>query len=294
MINKAVAQYCSVFLLTSILIISGLKSVSANDVITWGINDSPPFHILEGKNQNLGFCDQLVNEMQQLLPQYQHEKPVIPQARLSLLVKRHNNICFPCAIKKPDSDRVLYSELTHIYPPLQLITPSERVSDITRKYGNPVGLSQILANSEFLFGQPRARKFGVELQPILDKYIDAVSHVMSINSTKGSIGVMEMLMLGRLDYTIEYSVVTRHFNLMQNGTLAAIPIKENHNSIIGGAITCTRSDWGEKVISSINEVLPKLYKSAKFKESLQYWFAKDNKMYWNQYEFAIRNQKHNP
>jgi|TARA_R100001440_G_scaffold4508_1_gene10327 uncharacterized protein (TIGR02285 family) len=85
--------------------------------IIWGVNSSPPFHIFYGEYKDLGFCDALVTAFQRQLPELSHKIRKLPSRRITMLMRKNKNLCFPCLIKKQTTTRSLVT-------PKQLISIS--------------------------------------------------------------------------------------------------------------------------------------------------------------------------
>jgi hypothetical protein len=80
----------------------------ANDDITWGVNSAPPFHIYDGEYKDAGICDALVSAFQQELPGTIQKVRKLPSRRITMIMKRNKNLCFPCVINKQSLQRHLH------------------------------------------------------------------------------------------------------------------------------------------------------------------------------------------
>ena len=95
------------------------KMVSANEplanTLQWGINDAPPFHIIDGPYQGLGLCDGLMDAVHRALPHKQRSVWLMPQPRINSLLEQQSELCFPCMIYHDQQDeRVNFSQPTHV------------------------------------------------------------------------------------------------------------------------------------------------------------------------------------
>ena len=129
--------------------------------IIWGINVAPPFHIANGDYQGEGICDVLVDVMQDQLPQLSHHIRRLPARRITLLMKREKNLCFPCLIRRSSYNAEFnYTETTHKYPPHGILAHTKAAKHIIDRYGNPVSFEALAQDTDFRFAQPIERRYG--------------------------------------------------------------------------------------------------------------------------------------
>lgn len=250
--------------------------------VTWAVNDGPPFHILDGDYQGQGFCDVLVQEMIRSMPDADHEVLTIPPARIARLREKQAPVCFPCMIKRPDTPITRYSRATLYYQPHQLIVNSSSAEVVRQRYGEPVDFAALLQDDSLQFGRPLGRAYGEVLQPLLDRYSKQQPNhrVLSGKSTLA----LNMVALGRLDYTLDYPVIGRYFELTEKNSLRYLPIEQNQHHPITGAIGCSNTEWGEQTVDRIDSALTKVLKSENYISSLGFWFAAENPRFWQHYK----------
>ncbi|GGD71130.1 hypothetical protein GCM10011357_27790 [Lacimicrobium alkaliphilum] len=250
--------------------------------VTWAVNDGPPFHILDGDYQSQGFCDVLVKEMIQAMPDSEHEVLTIPPARIARLREKRAPLCFPCMIQRPDTPITRYSAATLYYQPHQLIASASSAGLIGQRYGQPVDFAALLQDPSLQFGRPLGRAYGDELQPLLDQFSESQPNhrVLSGKSTLA----LNMVALGRLDYTLDYPVIGRYFELTEKENLYYLPIAQNQNSPIIGAIGCSNTEWGKRTIEKIDTALVEVLRSEPYLSSIGFWFTKNNPDFWQNYK----------
>ena len=271
-------------LILSVSLVSWASSPTNNlHAVHWAINDSPPFHLVNRPDGQTGLCDDLVEAFQQALPDVHHTLTVVPQARIAQMRQMQVPVCFPCMIKKPDSPTTLYTTATHVYPPHVLIANPAAADMILARYGEPVSLSAVLADAQLWFGQPAGRKYGELLQPTIANSLERYRQVIKVNTKEGAKGVLNMVALERLDYTLDYPFVGRYYEANSGNSFRYIPLQENPQQVIKGAIGCTRSDWGAQTIAILNQAVSKVQASPVFRQRLQYWLADDDPQYWQKF-----------
>jgi len=269
-----IPHYVQAFLL--VLLTLGVTSTTAEeriDSIQWSINSAPPFHVFEGPFAGAGICDVLVDAIAEELPEIEHQVYRMPHSRISSLLLNQENMCFPCMIyRSSSSDKASYTNPTHIYRPHGIITNHRVAEEIIATYGATPSLAAILADKEYSFGQPTARKYG-DLQPLIEAYAAETDLHVNISGDNNNVSLMNMIMQGRLDFTIDYDIIKRFYERTENEALIFLPIQENQRDYVLGAIGCTANEWGEQVTEEVNRVLPKVYQREDFKQALELWFG---------------------
>lgn len=247
--------------------------------ILWAVNVSPPFHINSGDHQGDGVCDVLVDVMQQELPQLSQQIRHLPARRITLLMKREQNLCFPCLIKHSSYNAEFnYTDTTHRYPPHGIVAHTKAAKQIVSRYGNPVRFSALVKDARLRFAQPIERRYG-SLQPLLDEHLIGKPHYRIVTGDNAHVNLMTMLLNHRVDYTVEYEMVKRFYEADQpphdDEQLVFLPIAEYQHKIIEGAIGCSGNAWGERAAAQLNSVVSKLQSNARFQQALDTWLGKD-------------------
>lgn len=248
-------------------------------MVEWAINPGPPFHILSEPYQHQGLCDVMLDRLALYTPQWQQKRIDVPQGRVTAILQaKHGRQCFPCMIKGAQAG-VLYSDITHRYPPHQLITTQVQSKMMQSTMANPPPflLASVINHEEWRFGYPLGRKYG-PLQGYLDRFAERFPQSVFARMGEGeTVNILKLISKGRLDWTIDYAMVLRYQQLVdpelnQNTPLVAVPLAENQDMMIDGAIGCPDNDWGREVIQTINAAIPKLAADPQFIASQRFWF----------------------
>lgn len=268
--------------------LAALNPLCAQEPVTqinWAINTAPPFHIVAGDYKQQGLCDVLLDTVHRYLPGLKKRSEILPQPRIGRALERSENLCFACMIKKPQGEQgAYYSKSTHIYLPHHIIASAATAERIRQHYPVPVPLAELLADERFQFGYPAGRRYGV-LQPLIEGQDSRPGNRLVRSGDNGPEAILQMIDNDRLDYTIDYSIVQRYFELSSGQLLELLPIKENHNQLVPGAIGCSNNAWGRSVIEQINQVMPQIRSDAEFNQSLALWFER-------QKNYIQRNKKY--
>ncbi|GGO64607.1 hypothetical protein [Bowmanella pacifica] len=282
---------CAFFSLSAGLISSYLlgQDMTTEPHFIWAVNDAPPFHILQGKYQGQGFCDVLTQQLQDSLSGH-HEVMYLPPARIAKLREQGAPLCFPCMIKRADTLDTTYSHATLYYEPHQLFTSPDAAAQLQAKHGRPISLTTLLQDPEFSFVRPLGRQYGEHLQPLLNNYADKDKRHIQLAGEAPTMTMLRLVTAKKLDYSLDYPVIGRYFELTTRLPLAYLPIAENRHSAIIGAVGCSNSEWGEKAIGRINEALPSVLRSAAYLHNLEFWFADASPEFWHQYQRRVLSQ----
>ena len=282
-------RYHSLVLLLALLAQANADETTPTTTINWAINVAPPFHITEGQYKQQGLCDALINTVHRYLPQLKRHRQILPQPRIGQAMERNENVCFPCMILKTQGEKGrFYSQPTHMYRPHQLITNSETAARILQKYPLPVSLSDLLADDSFRFGYPAGRRYGV-LQPLIEGQDNRPGNRLVRAGDNGPPAILQMISAGRLDFTIDYSIIKRYVELTTSEQLVMLPIAENDQQPVTGAIGCTNNAWGRNVIEQINAVMLQIRQDNDFQDSQNFWFEPVQGISYQQF-----NQEHLP
>lgn len=258
------------------LLALGLSAVaSAQDNrtdIRWAVNTAPPFHIVSGDYKQQGLCDVLIDTVHRYLPELKKQREILPQPRIGRALERSENLCFACMIAKAQGEQgANYSQPTHVYLPHSIIANAKAAAQIKAKYSVPVPLADLLADEDFHFGYPAGRRYGV-LQPLIEGHDNRPGNRLVRSGENGPVAILQMISSERLDYTVDYSIIRRYHELSTGQLLELLPIAENHNQPVQGAIGCSNNAWGKSIIEQINGVMPQIRRDAEFQQSLKFWF----------------------
>lgn len=249
---------------------------AADSQINWAVNTAPPFHIVDGDYKQQGLCDVLIDTVHRYLPELKKIREILPQPRIGRALERSENLCFACMIAKPQGEQGAYYSLpTHVYTPHQIITNDKTANLIKQRYPQPVPLADLLADEQLQFGYPAGRRYGV-LQPLIEGQDNRPGNRLVRSGDNGPLAILQMIASERLDYTVDYSMISRYYQLTNGASLTLLPIAENHQQAVVGAIGCSNSAWGKSVIEQINAVMPQIHADAEFAQSLQLWFETDD------------------
>ncbi|RUO60587.1 hypothetical protein [Pseudidiomarina insulisalsae] len=250
---------------------------AAEDDIVWGVNSAPPYHIVDGYFAGQGICDVMISAFERALPEgTRHRIENYPQGRIAALIRQGENLCFPCMIRKEtQSGPVIYSNSVMEYPPHGLITRPELAEEFTKQFGNPVDLVELLKERRYRFGQPLGRRYGI-LEPYLERFLHNTPRFTEVSGSDANANMLAMVNAKRLDFVIDYPLLLNYHNEILPIDLVFLPIKQNFETQIEGAIGCPRTVWGQRAIDLINEAIPAVRDDPQFNRTKDRWLLLQN------------------
>ena len=239
--------------------------------IRWIKNPSPPFHILDGHHAGYGICDVLVDKINARLSPLDTTIDVYPQSRINRLIEGTENLCFPCMIKRQDTDRFVYSKKTTVYPPLGIILRKELLTELYPTPPEALSLAELLNNDSLIFGFAGARRFPDELQSAIDAHKDD-DNVLALPGVLGPLRLLKQIDFERIHYTLDYPGVLRYFAIKENNqSLTYMLTKEYGEQPVYGAIGCTNNAWGKRAVKAIDSVLDEVIADPEYRENQTFW-----------------------
>lgn len=257
---------------------SGQGSLAAEETlakpkadIRWIKNPSPPFHILDGHHVGYGICDVLVDKINARLSPLDTTIEVYPQSRINRLIEGTENLCFPCMIKRQDTDRFVYSKKTTVYPPLGIIMRKELLTELYPTPPETLSLTELLNNDSLIFGFAGARRFPDELQSAIDAHKDD-DNVLALPGVLGPLRLLQQIDFERIHYTLDYPGVLRYFAIKEkNQSLTYMLTTEYGEQPVYGAIGCSNNAWGKRAIKAIDSVLDEVIADLEYRENQTMW-----------------------
>ena len=239
--------------------------------IRWIKNPSPPFHILDGHHAGYGICDVLVDKINARLSPLDTTIDVYPQSRINRLIEGTENLCFPCMIKRKDTERFVYSKTTTVSPPLGIILRKKLLADLYPKPPEMLSLAELLNNDSLIFGFAGARRFPDQLQSAIDAHKDD-DNVLALPGVLGPLRLLQQIDFERIHYTLDYPGVQRYFAIKENNqSLTYMLTKEYGEQPVYGAIGCTNNAWGKRAVKAIDSVLDEVIADPEYRENQTFW-----------------------
>lgn len=257
---------------STLLLLSSTQLPPESDkTVVWALNEAPPFHMAAGPERGQGFCEKLVAAAIRATPELTHEVNYVPNLRVEMLWQNNHNLCFPCMIHRdPPQASVIYSDITHQYPPHGLITRAAIANQLIAEFGNPIDLLALSQSDRYRFVQPAGRGYGV-LQQMVDSYLLSSLKTTVLTGDHGTASMFAMIASERVDFTIDYPFVMDYFVKDNPTAFEFVPILQNYQQQLSNAMACTDNPWGYQVIDRLNTQMERIRTDAAFVEALDRW-----------------------
>ncbi|AWL13098.1 hypothetical protein HMF8227_02646 [Saliniradius amylolyticus] len=192
--------------------------------------------------------------------------------RAMRMVQEQDNVCV--------DDKLITSErqqFAHITDLPQVVVPGKRLymradSDYAAQLGaenSHVGFQSLMASfPELRLGVMAGRRYGNQLDEILQRE-KRQARIWRRASSYSSEELLQMLVKGRIDATIEYPMVVANWG-ENNGDLISFRLKEAKDYSLG-YIMCSRSPSGEVIIGRVNQWLAEHTQSRRYLELHLKW-----------------------
>jgi len=244
-------------------------SLSAQEQITWYGYHQPPASIFAGEDNNLGYVDLLLKQLQQQLPDYEHIRQKTTLGRVEQDMKLGKKVCFAALYNTKERQKfALFSQPFMMQPNLKVVLPRHIVDDLTLT--DPVDLETLFRHYKLITAKVSSRAYGDTVDSIFHRY----PHQVLPRVDSANLGLFKMLEMQRVDFIVSYPHETfyalQHINAKQD--YASLHIKSlskfNH-----GSIGCSRSLWGEQVIRHINHALERATKTSAYQQAMTSWLG---------------------
>ena len=234
----------------------------AKEKITWMVLDWPPWMIIDGEDKGAGRFNHILDIAQKHLPEYEHVTERMNWARFWHEVENNNNLCYTFGLKSGKREKIAYYSAPHtIVLPNAIIMKKETAELL----GNPASYSIVkLLEEDTIQGYAEKNRSFTNKVDLLIKNHGNRFNLTRVSETPESL--IKMVIMGRIDYTIEYPIVATYYQekLDAPGTLVSIPISEM-DPFSYVYMNCTKNDWGKKVIDKWNATLKKIKPTAEFR-----------------------------
>jgi len=244
-------------------------------VMTWMVPELPPASMpVEGKLTD-GFTDAIVKMVFREWPEVEHRVVTTPVSRAMALLAEGQPACFSTAIVNPERERFAYFSVTQLMPPMQLVVRTDVLKRLPRNEKGEV-LPATLFDRADLRGLIVPKR---SYSPLLDALLErrrASSGVSTAVAADSGGNILQMLNLGRADYTLEYDWAlayhrVRHPEFAKGVGLVAVPVAGTEPFV--GGIACPHTEWGRTAIRKIDSILVKVSRSAEYRTAMHRWLT---------------------
>lgn len=193
--------------------------------------------------------------LEEALPQYTHKYITSSPNRAIHQLSQGVEICTTISIQTQERDLAGHFIPFLPSPPIHLAVRTDLAYEF--QAGSPkASLIRILKETNLKGVIATNRGYPKELQELISDGISR-KQIIKINSNSWSKNLLDMVKIGRADYTFEYPVIIKRYSALNNQKLTNIPILENKKLSPAG-IYCPRNAWGNKVATDIDAAIQKI------------------------------------
>lgn len=231
------------------------------ETITWYRADFPPSTILRGIDAGAGFGDKINAFVISKMPDYNHLFVEAGPQRIEYALEKKDLVC--CATLYKTKEREKYTKFS--VPALVVLPNGLIIKKADKKRFDPylneekkIVLDQLLKEKQVSIGIATGRKYSGNLDEMLAEYSESPA-LLKRSGVDVFQGLLEMLLLGRVDGIIGYPVEARYLSRKSNreDEILFLPIAETTDSYTLGYFGCPDTPWGNRVIRRVDEVLLK-------------------------------------
>ncbi len=248
----------------------------AKEKITWMVLDWPPWMIIDGKDKGNGRFNHILKIAQENLPEYDHITERMNWARFWHEVENNKNLCYTFGLKSVKREKIVYYSSPHTFVLPNAIIMKKETAQIL---GNPKSYSIVqLLNEKKLKGYAEKNRSFTKKVDSLIKDHEPASNLTRVSESAESL--VKMVMMGRVDYTIEYPIVVSYYQKKMGGAgeLISIPISEM-DPFSYVYMSCTKNEWGKKVIEKWNAVLQKIKPTEEYRKITEIGHTNENELF---------------
>ncbi|MEC5385112.1 TIGR02285 family protein [Uliginosibacterium sp. H3] len=251
---------------------SGLQAAEPKpgNLATWCQFDLPPMYIVDGPDAGKGSVDTQAQFLMRHMPEYQHQSQFSNIRRVSEQMRNREHIV--CAGMQKNAERETYMHFS--LPFLGALPPTlvlaQRNLDRLRPYLNAAGevrLSALIEGSPLILGIAFGRSYGRNIDAVMAAYKDRPNIMVRPSGQDLTEGLIKMMSLRRIDYTIVYGSELQVYSNALSGPeneIVSLPI-EGLPHFIPVYITAPADEWGRVFIERINQLLRIYWNDSEFR-----------------------------
>ncbi|WP_105189536.1 TIGR02285 family protein [Pseudoalteromonas sp. T1lg48] len=255
------------------LIVSSASFGQSSKTITWLTLDFEPYYIFNGANAGQGRDEQVINLLQQQLPDYHFNFMAIPSSHL-LTELRHTQSTYCLVSLYKTSQRLMELHFSEQYSTIGLSPALVMHKEVARQLGltpgAPQSLTKLLGEHHLRLGLPMGRSYGNELDEVIAQV--PKSQIATRPGRDMLASLTYMLAKKRLDillsYPSEYQYLSEKMGVDEQ--LSIFPITEAP-ALSYGYIACSNNELGQQQVKILAPALQQVVSSQAYKEVMLQW-----------------------
>jgi uncharacterized protein (TIGR02285 family) len=250
------------------------ESFADSKSITWAHADFEVATILRGPEKGHGTCDRMEQLISSELPEYSYNSMIANYRRIIEEIRFQNQVLCACLLKtKEREDFVEFSIIAQLSLPNGIIllkTNRDKFKPFINADGK-VDFGKLVKASQLTLGYSNGRAYS----GIIDQIINENKEMTNLYGRSGIDqfeGLVNMMIQGKIDYTIGFPQEKLHFGPMAKSRkeLIYLPV-EGMPDYVPVYIGAPKNEWGKEVIGRINKILLKKRHTPEVLSYYDYW-----------------------
>lgn len=235
----------------------------------------PPSTILVDEQPTNGIADQKLRIIMDQWPEVRHEFLGAKPARIwSDMATPDSRACFNSAILTPERELHFYMTATHLSPPVNVVAQSAVLRRMAKNASGEVLPGALFDRTDLSGILIPGRSYSALLDTLLSHRSPDVK-LDFVNQSNGGTNILQMIVLGRADYTLEYDRTLNYLTgtepRLKNAGLQSAPIAGGKVSQVG--IACPRNAWGYATIKKLDAIVKALAGTPEFQRQNSVWIS---------------------
>jgi len=245
----------------------------------------PEFALAEGGGAKgvarRGIAEPMVDYLRRHWPEPAEHVTVLANAKRSwLMIEAGEPACHLVSLRTPEREARAFFHITHLVPPAQLVALTEVLTRLPRNPQGEVDLARLLQSGHARGALTAGRSYGAALDAQLAQQRPAAAVAMYSQVELGT-RLLQMVALGRADYTIEYdfTLTVQREQLPLLRKLETAPIQGAGEMLLSG-VACPRNDWGRAVIAKVERILASREALTMLRGNFEAWMTPQSRRFY--------------
>lgn len=246
-------------------------AVANKSTIYWHTYHRPPTSIKSGPLVGLGMIDRVLEQIIYALPDYQHALPLTSPTRTIADMNNGKQVCHPAFIKTEEREKFAF------FSKPSLVAPSIRLVGLTLPQNTEqnkvtLGNASLGEYSTFIFN--RGRSYGQKVDDFLRQVPRGRKMFFAADKTTE---LFNLVVNQKVDFTFSYPIEVNYFNQHHKDNPLKAWLIDGVPPYLLGYVACSKTAWGEQVISAINQTLIKIVDSPSYFSAMTSWLPEERK-----------------
>ncbi len=246
-----------------------------NQEISWYRANFPPVTITEGPEAGSGFFDRVTELLIQHMPEYQHNHYEANFRRITAELKNKKQVCCPSLYKTKEREKFISFSIPAMIVLPNVVITKKKLNAELQPYlnkNNRLELGRLLEDKTLRLGISNGRKYSGGIDEVLNQF-NGAENIRVRSGVDVFKGLLNMLFYERVDYIIGYPIEANYFLKDQQklNELQIYFIDENNIDFTVGHVGCPKTEWGEKIINSVNQVLKDHRQTSEYLIFYEHW-----------------------